>query len=259
MASTGMSIRSLCLLGAAAAGLALLAGAAPPLPPSADSAAPAPAAPSAAGDDRDEAHRRAEVLASSRWRRAMHELDEWLAAQPVYSPDRVQRIKADLAARVAAMSSYELEYLLDQLDEKLGVLDSPAAREARDWLGRYLAVMADDRRAELLADVPSVLDLSAADLAARLAELEAKRAAVARAAKASQRARREFGNLVRSDHESVDAERIRLVRVHRDRVVFSPYRAQPADDPPFADAYDSPTVVGVGPWNAFFARSLTAF
>jgi len=34
---------------------------------------------------------------------------------------------------------------------------------------------------------------------------------------------------------------------------------QPADDPPFADAYDSPTVVGVGPWNAFFARSLTAF
>jgi hypothetical protein len=78
-------------------------------------------------------------------------------------------------------------------------------------------------------------------------------------AKASQRARREFGNLVRSDHESVDAERIRLVRVHRDRVVFSPYRSQPADDPPFADAYDSPTVVGVGPWNAFFARSFTAF
>jgi hypothetical protein len=258
MASTVMSIRAVCLLAAAVAGLALLAGAAPALPPP---ATPEPAAtvPANEGDGRDEPRRREEVLASSRWRRAMHELDEWLAAQPVYSPDRVQRIKADLTARVASMSSYELEYLLDQLDEKLDVLESDPAREARDWLGRYLAVMADDRRAELLADVPSVLDLSAADLTARLAEVEAKRAAVERAAQASKRSREEFGEFVRAERRWVESERDRLARLHHTRVVFSPYRGEPADDPPFADSYDSPTVVGVGPWNAFFARSLTAF
>jgi len=257
MASTGTSIRGVCLLGAAAAGVALLAGAGPAPQPPADATASAKAP--ADSDEHDEASRRAEVLASSRWRRAMHELDEWLAAQPVYSADRVRGIKADLAARVASMSSYELEYLLDQLDEKLNVLDSPSAREARDWLGRYLAVMADDRRAELLADVPSVLDLSAADLAARLADLDAKRAAVERAADESRRTRREFGTLVRAERRTVEAERDRLARETRDRTAFSPYRGQPTDDPPFADAYDSPTVVGVGPWNTFMARSLTAF
>lgn len=257
MASSGMSMHRVCLLGALTAGVALLAGAAPAPQPPADAAASAKAP--ADSDEHEEASRRAAVLASSRWRRAMHELDEWLAAQPVYSADRVRGIKADLAARVASMSSYELEYLLDQLDEKLSVLDSPSAREARDWLGRYLAVMADDRRAELLADVPSVLDLSAAELTTRLADLEAKRAAVQRAARQSLQTRRELATLVRADRKAVDAERARLAREARDRVAFSPYRGQPTDDPPFADSYDSPTVVGVGPWNAFFARSLTAF
>lgn len=257
MVSTGMSSRSRCLLGAAAAGLTLLAGAAPALQAPADSA-PSVATPAPA-DDRDEASRRAELLASGRWRRAMHELDLWLETQPVYSADRVRGIKADLAARVATMSSYELEYLLDQLDEKLTVLDTAAAREARDWLGRYLAVMADDRRAALLADVPSVLDLSAAELAARLAEVEAKRVAVERVARESKRSRRQFEALVRGDREALAQERVRLERVHRDQVALSPYRRQPAADPPFADAYDSPTVVGVGPWTAFITRSLTAF
>jgi len=237
------------------AALALVAGAGPAQQPDAEPSPDAVATLDAAA----EAGRRAEVLASGRWRRAMHELDEWLAAQPVYSADRVRRIKADLAERVSAMSSYELEYLLDQLDEKIRVLDSPAAREAREWLGRYLAVMSDDRRAAMLADVPSVLDLSAVELAAKLAEVEAKRAAVERSAQDSRRARGEFGTRVRADRQALEAERTRLVRVHRDRVAFSPYRGQPAADPPFADAFDSPTVVGVGPWNAFFMRSLTAF
>lgn len=257
MVSTGMSSRFLCLLGVAAAGLAVLAGAAPaPQPPA--GSAPSVTTPAHA-DDRDEPRRRAEVLASSRWRRAMHELDEWLATQPVYSADRVRGIKADLAARVAAMSSYELEYLLDQIDEKVKVLDSASAREARDWLGRYLAVMADGRREALLADVPNVLDLSAAELTARLAEVEAKRAAVERSAEDSRRARREFGAVVSGDRQAVAEERGRLARIRLDRLAFSPYRGQPVEDPPFADAYDSPTVVGVGPWTAFIADPFSAF
>lgn len=255
MGSIVTRVRGIVLWAVGLAALALVAGAGPAQQPGTD---PSPDA-LETRDAAAEARRRAEVLASSRWRRAMHELDEWLAAQPVYSVDRVRRIKADLAERVSAMSSYELEYLLDQLDEKIRVLDSPAAREAREWLGRYLAVMSDDRRAALLADVPSVLDLSAVELAAKLAEVEAKRAAVERSAQDSRRTRGEFGMRVHADRQAVEAERARLVRVHRDRVAFSPYRGQPAEDPPFADAFDSPTVVGVGPWNAFFMRSLTAF
>lgn len=71
-------------------------------------------APDAAGD----LARKAEIMNSNRWRRAIFELGEWLSAQQIYSPQEVRSIKADFNRRVATMSSYELEYLLDDLDAK---------------------------------------------------------------------------------------------------------------------------------------------
>jgi len=255
MASVLTRMRGIVLWSMGLSALALVAGADPAPEPAAAPAADA----SATVDAADEAGRRSEVLASSRWRRAMHERDEWLAQQPVYAPDRVRRIKADFAERVAAMSSYELEYLLDQIDEKIEVLDSPAAKEAREWLGRYLSVMADDRRAALLQHVPNVLDMSAAELTAKLAEVEAKRAQVERSMRDSRRARQEFGTFVQADRERIATDRQRITKVRRGDAAFSPYRQQPVEDPPFPAAYDSPTVVGVGPWNAFFDRSFMMF
>jgi hypothetical protein len=221
-----------------------------------------PAAPSAAADVDDraaEARRKAEVLAGSRWRRAVHELDEWLAVQPVYPPERVRRIKSEFAARVDGMTSYELEYLLEGLDEKIRILESPEAAEARDWLGRYLAVMADERRAAVLADVPDVLDMSAAELTAKLAEIEEQRAKVERSARESRHARRSFGGFVGDARRAEAADRARIGRSRRGDAAFSPYRRQPVGDPPFPDSFDSPTVVGVGPWTSFVSRSVAAF
>lgn len=250
MARVGPSLRRIALWGVVFAALALVAGAVPAedQPPS-EHAAP----------EEDDSIRKAEVLASSRWRRAMHELDEWLAAQPVYPPERVRRIKADFERRVREMTSFELEYMLEGLDEKLKILDSPAATEARDWLGRYLAVMADERRAALTADVPNILDLSAAELSAQLAEVEARRAKVEKSADTSRTARQGFHAFVEGARRATQAERDRLGRLHFGARSFSPYRSQPVDAPPFADRYDSPTVVGVAPWGSFVDASFTAF
>jgi hypothetical protein len=244
------------LWGAILALFALVVGAAPPANPAAN---PAAARAASVATDDDEAQRKAEVLAGSRWRRAMHELDEWLVAQPVYSPDRVQRIKGDLATRTAGMTSYELEYMLEGLDDKLHLLESPEATEAREWLGRYLAVMADDRRAALLTAVPDVLEMSAADLAAKLTEIEEKRTKVERGARESRRSRREFGTFIDDARRSEAADRARLGRIRRGDAAFSPYRGQPVGSPPFPDTFDSPTVVGVGPWTSFVDHSFAAF
>jgi hypothetical protein len=247
-------------LGIAIALLALVAGASPATDPARDRAAPDRSTPiETLPDDDGEARRKAEVLAGSRWRRAMHELDQWLAAQPVYSPRRVEVIKAELTARVAAMTSYELEYMLDGLDKKLAVLESQEAQEAREWLGRYLSVMADDRRAALLADVPNVLDLTAEELAAKLVEVEKKRAQVERSARDSRRSRRDFATFVGDARRAETADRDRLGRIRRGDAAFSPYRTQPAGSPPFPDTFDSPTVVGVGPWGSFSDVSFVAF
>jgi hypothetical protein len=256
MAQTCCITSTPALWGSILALLALVAGAAPPTTPSADP--PAARATRVETDD-DEAQRKAEVLAGSRWRRAMHELDEWLTAQPVYSPDRVQRIKADLATRTASMTSYELEYMLEGLDDKLHILESPEATEAREWLGRYLAVMADDRRAALLADVPDVLEMSAADLTAKLTEIDEKRTNVEREARETRRSRRAFGAFIDDARRAEAADRAQLSRIRRGDAAFSPYRGQPVGSPPFPDTFDSPTVVGVGPWTSFVDHSFAAF
>jgi len=142
------------------------------------------------------------------------------AAPPVYSPDRVQRIKADLATRTTGMTSYELEYMLEGLDDKLHILESPEATEVREWLGRYLAVMADDRRAALLADVPDVLEMSAADLTAKLTEIDEKRTNVEREARESRRSRREFGRFIDDARRAEAADRAQLGRIRRGDAAF---------------------------------------
>lgn len=233
----------LCLLSMLAAAQQP-AGRRPPVAPR----SPAAASAARSQPDAEERQRKARLLAGDRWRRAVFEFDEWLATQPVYTPAEVRRIKADLAARVADMSSYEIEYLLDALEAKLMILDSRRAREARDWLGRYLAVMAEWRRADLLEHVPNVLDMTAGELAAAVEAVEAKRLAVDRMARESQRSRRELAAFTATERDREAAVRGALARIRRGDAAFSPYRGQPVGDPPFSGAYDSPTVVGTGAW-----------
>ena len=72
-------------------------------------AADPPAAATAEQDDAQEAlAAKAELLQSSRWRRAIFELGEWLSVQKIYSPRDVQRIKAEFNAKVTKMSPQEL-------------------------------------------------------------------------------------------------------------------------------------------------------
>lgn len=78
-----------------------------------------------AHDDDGDFARKADIMHGPRWQRTIAEFGRWLATQTVYSAADVQRIKRQFNARVAAMSSYELEYLLDSISAKLQLLDTP--------------------------------------------------------------------------------------------------------------------------------------
>lgn len=228
-------------------------------------ALPAPAAdprpendssPEADAGDQD---RKAKVLASDRWRRAMFEFNAWLDSQPVYSPTQVASIRRELTSRVTTMSSFEVEYLLETMSAKLQVLETPAARDARGWLGRYLEVMSDAKRAEVLRDVPNVLDMSAAELEAVVQRIDTKRAEVARRHDEVLAARQDFAGFQRRVGRDYAAARARLAAGSDAAPPFSPYRGPAARSAPFADAYDSPTVVGASPWGSFLAVPSAAF
>ena len=214
-----------------------------------------PAAAASAGED---AARKETFLASERWRRAMFEFDQWLAHQPVYTPAQVRKIKTDLVARVASMSSFELEYLLDTLEAKLAVLESPEAEEARGWLGRYLAVMSDRTRGEVLGELPNILDMSSSELDAAVRRVEEKRIAVEQQHRRTLETRDATAALVAATRRQ--QEQMRAAQASRSATdVFSPYRGSSTTDAPFSDSYDSPTVVGVGPWGSFLSIPTAAF
>ena len=222
--------------------------------PSVPRAAAPAARPASTADD---GSRKAELLASERWRRATFEFDQWLARQPVYTPAQVRRIKTDLATRVGAMSSFEVEYLLDTLEAKLTVLESPEAEEARSWLGRYLAVMADRKREEVLGEVPNILDMSSNELEAAVRRVEAKRNAVEQQHARTLETRDTTAALVEANRSRQEEER--AAQASRPAAeVYSPYRAG-GTDPPFSGTYESPTAVGVGPWGSFLLIPTTAF
>jgi hypothetical protein len=213
-----------------------------------------PAASLAAGemtsDDDGELARKADILHSPRWQRAITELGSWLTTQSVYTPAEVQRIKVQFNARVAAMSSFELEYLLDSISAKLQLLETPEARDAKAWLGEYLSAMSDARRAQALRSVPNILDTSAAQLWQEIQRIDSKRAALQQrqqGVEARQSAmvdRAAAGRQATSSASREAAARMRAAPAH------SPYRTG-GGSPPFSDVPPRRSSIGVGPMGAF--------
>lgn len=130
--------------------------------------------PAAGAVNSQEAARR-KILESDRWRQTLRDLNEWLSVQHIYTPDEVANLRAEFTARIARMSPRELEALMKDMEERLDVLMSPAAEEARQWLGQFLAV-AVNPEAQLGRTRPDVLNMTASQIRQELQWLEQHRA-----------------------------------------------------------------------------------
>ena len=128
--------------------------------------------------DKSDAEKKAEILNSAQWRRAMFEFKEWLSAQQLYTPQQVEQLKARFNERVARMTASELGFLLSDMEAKFQILESPQAREAREWMGQYLSVMSDRMRAQVLKDMPDPATMTAAQLSQEIMRIEEKRATI---------------------------------------------------------------------------------
>jgi hypothetical protein len=217
---------------------ALLAAATVAAVRSIDAADPAgQPAPEAAESD---AIRKAELLASPRWRRAMFELNEWLSTQKIYDEKQVARIKVDLNRRAATGSSYDLEYLLEDLETKFKILETPEAQEARAWLGQYLAVMSDRKRDQVLKDVPNIVTMSAAQLGEEIRKIEDKRSSLQRQQSTFDATRQSLAqDHMRSIQQGLAAHQPPA------GVSYSPYRSgggQANGKPPFSDVQVHPSM-----------------
>jgi hypothetical protein len=151
---------------------------------------------------------------------------------------------------VAAMSSYELEYLLDSIDQKMRLLETPQARDAKAWLGEYLSAMSDSRRAQELRNVPNLLDMDAAQLWQEIQRIDRKRATLQQRQQGVTARQAALADRAASNRQaSADAARAAATRL-RSAPAHSPYR-QGGGSPPFSDVQPRRMSIGVGPLGAF--------
>ena len=133
------------------------------------------AGPAACRDRRRAEVGRRQILESERWRRAQRGFDEWLSIQQLYSPDEVSVLRAQFQLRVERMSPAELQAQLEQLEEKLAVLASPEAEDARRWLAQFLAVQARYTDQQLRQMRPDVANMSASQIRQELESFQQRR------------------------------------------------------------------------------------
>ena len=196
--------------------------------------------------------RKADIMNGPQWQRAVAELGDWLGTQTVYTPAEVQRIKVRFNERVAGMSSYELEYLIDTIDGKMRLLETPEARDAKAWLGEYLSAMSDGRRAAELRKVPDLLDMNAAQLWEEIQRIDRKRSGLQQRQQGVEARQEALANRAQSNRQasaeaaSAAAARLRAAPTH------SPYRPQ-GGSPPFSDVPPRRMSIGVGPMGAMIS------
>jgi hypothetical protein len=203
-----------------------------------------------ADEDDGDLARKADLLHSPEWQRAIAELGSWLATQSVYSPSEVRRIKMQFNDRVAAMSSYELEYLLDSISAKLQLLDTAEARDAKAWLGEYLSAMSDARRAQEMRNIPSILDMSADQLWREIQRIDSMRGTLRQRQQGVESRQAALANRAASGREASSAAARAAAARQRAAPSHSPYRSG-GGSPPFSDAQRRRASIGVGPMGAF--------
>ena len=248
-----------------AIGLCHLADAQPPDPngrPATKDAAPAPQQPKAADDGAGDLAKKVEIMNSPRWRRAIFELGEWLSAQAIYTPAQVRNIKADFNRKVETMSPHDLEYLLDDLDAKFQILDTPEARDARSWVAQYLSVMSDQKRAEVLKDVPNVVTMTAGQLQQEIQKIEQKRSSLQQQQAAFDEGREQLVQQAQAARQQTAAAAAAAMS-RTGGVSYSPYRSGGSggggSKPPFSDVGGSGMTLYSGPFGAGVSMNLGGF
>jgi hypothetical protein len=117
------------------------------------------------------------ILGSQQWNQVYDEFQRWLSNQAIYTPDDVERIKANLSAQIRVASASELQDVVDDWQAKLRVLNGRDFQEAQQWLGEYLSVFVDGIRRQRLQQLglTNVENMSAAQLEDAVLRIRAHR------------------------------------------------------------------------------------
>jgi hypothetical protein len=190
-----------------------------------------PSRPNGSASGNAEESERRKILESDRWRRAYRRFNQWLSVQQVYSADQIASVKAELKSKVAKMSARELENFLEDMEDRLEVLTSPEAEDARTWLAQFFAV-ARNPEAQLGRSRPDVLNMTASEIRQEILWLQQHRASRQQQQAAFNQSRAQQQQFARAARESRREAQTQAAEL-RSRAAGTQFRSQFA--PPSQD------------------------
>lgn len=120
-----------------------------------------------APDANAEAAERRAILESDRFRQLRRNVNNWLTEQRIYSPQETASIRARFDQATSTMSANQLKDFMDNAEEKLDVLNSPDALEARQWVEQFRAT-ARNADQQLQAKRPDIIRMTPNQIRAEL-------------------------------------------------------------------------------------------
>lgn len=107
-------------------------------------------------------------------RTVLRDFDAWARVQTLYEPEQVKKFRARIVEKAGQLSGDDLAAFLADLTDRLHVLTSEEARDARRWLNQTLSVASDSYAKEIRSKLPDVAKLSAGELQEELDDFEAR-------------------------------------------------------------------------------------
>jgi hypothetical protein len=150
---------------------------------------------------------------------------DWLTVQNIYSPEEIAQMKARLRQRIQEMSAPQLKDFMDDAEERLHLLLSGEATQARSWLSFFTP----QARREMISPQgapPDVFGMSVNQLRQELDQFQKQRAERAAAQSAFNRSR---DQQVATVEQQRQAQRRAVAASERPAATFGP---QPPAVPP---------------------------
>jgi hypothetical protein len=121
--------------------------------------------------DGDAAARR-QILDSPAWRQAMEGFNEWLSAQAIYDKSQIPQVQARLKDKISKMSVGQLQNYLQDMQQKLAIINSKAAFDAQAVVLDDLNVASNTYAAKLRKELPDLFTMTAGQVQQTLLELQ---------------------------------------------------------------------------------------
>jgi hypothetical protein len=116
----------------------------------------------------DEERARQQILQSDRWQDMQFEFGQWLTDQSLYDDEQVQETVTRMRRGVSRMNPAQLTRFLSDMEGRLDVLTSPAAREAQVYFAKKFQVASAAYAKRIRQDLPDLVTASPAQLEQKL-------------------------------------------------------------------------------------------